>query len=293
MKILVITDIEGVNGVLDFPGWCHPGGKYYLQGCRFLTEETNAVINGFLQADPLADILVWDGHGEGAIDAASFHPGASLQKGAPFWPDFGEGFDALAFVGQHAKAGALHGHLAHTQTGEAKDFRINGISLGEFGQQVYAMTEQGAKVIFASGDKALTLEAEELCPFVYTVAVKEGLNNILPEEIETDKIFPLESAAIHYPRKKVLAELEKTAFDSLTAFRKDPEKFSFSLPEGPFTAEAEYRKCGKRMEEMFGKLPERVVRTKAHDSVIACLRAFYKWEWQQPDGIHSISTEKE
>ncbi|MBR2363932.1 MAG: M55 family metallopeptidase [Lentisphaeria bacterium] len=293
MKILIITDIEGVNSVLDFPAWCHPAGKYYLQGCHFLTEEVNAVVDGFLEADGQADILVWDGHGEGAVEAGFFHPGASLQKGAPFWPDFGEGFDVLAFVGQHAKAGAVGGHLAHTQTGEAIDFRINGVSLGEFGQLVYAMAERGSSPVFASGDLALTREAEALCPAIYTVAVKEGLNKALPEDIETEKIFANEAAAIHYPRAKVLAELKKKAFDSLVSYKKEPEKFAFKLPEGPFAAEAEYRRCGIRNEKSFGKLPARKIRTDFHLSVIAAIREFYKWEWQFPDGKYSVSMEKE
>ena len=292
MKILVITDIEGVNSVLDFNAWCHPAGKYYSLGCRFLTEEVNAVVEGFLQADEKADILVWDGHGEGAIDPQTFHPGASLQKGAPFWPDFGEGFDAVAFVGQHAKAGTRNGHLAHTQTSEAKDFRINGVSLGEFGQQVYAMAERGAVPLFASGDLALTQEAKALCPAIRTVAVKEGLNDALPEEIATDRIFSAESAAIHYPRKKVLAELRKTAFEAVQAWKKDPAPFVFALPEGPFVAEAEYRRSGKRTAEMFGELPPRKIHTKEHSSVISVLREFYRREWKQPDGIFSIPTEE-
>lgn len=292
MKILVITDIEGVNSVLDFASWCHPAGKYYAQGCLFLTEEVNAVVEGFLQADEKAEILVWDGHGEGAIDPKTFHPRASLQKGAPFWPDFGAGFDALAFVGQHAKAGTVKGHLAHTQTGEAKDFRINGVSLGEFGQQVYAMAEHGTVPLFASGDLALTQEARALCPAIRTVAVKEGLNGALPEGIATDRIFPAESAAIHYPREKILAELKETAFEAVAAWKNDPGKFVFALPKGPFVAEAEYRRSGKRTSELFGELPPRKIHTQEHSSVISVLREFYQREWKQPDGVFSIAAEE-
>ena len=32
MKIMLVTDIEGVSGVLNFAEWCIPQGRYYEKG---------------------------------------------------------------------------------------------------------------------------------------------------------------------------------------------------------------------------------------------------------------------
>ena len=49
MRVLVITDLEGVNGVLNFRDWCVPEGRRNEAGCRFLTEEVNAAVEGFFR----------------------------------------------------------------------------------------------------------------------------------------------------------------------------------------------------------------------------------------------------
>ena len=47
MRVLIISDLEGVNGVLNFDDWCTPAGFRNEAGCRFLTEEVNAAVAGF------------------------------------------------------------------------------------------------------------------------------------------------------------------------------------------------------------------------------------------------------
>lgn len=284
MRILIITDIEGANGIQFFDGWCHPSGAYYKQGCRFLTEEVNAVAAGFLDEDYSADILVWDGHGEGAIDSSILDPRVSLQNSIVRWPEFQKEFDGVAFVGQHAKAGAPQGHLAHTQTQDAVDFRLNGISIGEFGQLLYAQAERGGITFFAAGDLALTREAALLSPNVITVAVKEGLNPAVDASTPTDKVFAAEAAAIHYPRNKILKKLKNEAKRALQEFRQNPDAFRIQLPEPPYSAEAEYRPIGK-LKQLFGDLPGRRIRTHEHDSVTGALQEFYSsLEWSKPNG---------
>ena len=284
MRILMITDIEGANGIQFFNGWCHPSGAYYKLGCRFLTEEVNAVADGFFSEDPEADILVWDGHGEGAIDSTILDPRVSLQNSIVRWPEFQKRFDGVAFVGQHAKAGAPQAHLAHTQTEDAIDFRLNGISVGEFGQLLYAQAEKGGITFFAAGDLALTREAAALAPKVVTVAVKEGLNPAVDASTPTDKVFAAESAAIHYPRHRVLKELHEQAARAMREFRLDPDSFRIQLPEPPYSAEAEYRPIGN-LKQLFGDLPKRRIRTHEHDSVTGTLQEFYSsLEWTMPNG---------
>ena len=64
MRVLIVTDLEGVNGVLNFPDWCTPEGQRNEVGCRFLTEEVNAAVKGFFNAGA-TEVIVVDGHGSG------------------------------------------------------------------------------------------------------------------------------------------------------------------------------------------------------------------------------------
>ena len=176
MRIYIMTDLEGVCGVMNFADWCRPESRYYEKAKELLTLEANAAVEGFLEAGA-TEITVADGHGPGAVDGTLLHKEACLLRG---WPDRypllldGEKHDAVAWVGQHPKSGAVGGHLSHTQGFAVRDISVNGVSVGEFGQFAMCATELGARAIFASGDEAFAAEAWELVPGIETVAVKRG-----------------------------------------------------------------------------------------------------------------------
>ena len=67
MKIFLVTDVEGVAGVLDFENYCTNESMYYDKAKRLLTGEINACIDGFF-AGGATEVRVCDGHGYGAID---------------------------------------------------------------------------------------------------------------------------------------------------------------------------------------------------------------------------------
>lgn len=286
MRVFIISDMEGVNGVLNLYDWCVPEGFRNAVGCRLLTEEVNAAVSGFF-AGGATEVIVYDGHGaNGSILGEMLDKRAALQRGRMDFPVMNSSVDALAFVGQHAKAGTANAHLAHTQTEEAVDFRINGVSLGEFGQSTYAFNEINVPAIFAAGDLAMTHEAKKIVPAIVTVAVKEGFNLPLNEVCSADNVFPSESAALHYPRIKVLAEIEKNAKIAAEKFLKMPEAFAVDpLPGTQYIAEAEYRKTSARIAAEVGEYPARKIRTGQHDSIRAVLKEFYtQREWCMPDG---------
>ena len=177
MKIMIMTDMEGVTGVHDYKKCCTSDGCYYQTCRRLLTQEVNAAIAGFF-AGGATEIVVATGHGYDSLDRELLDERVEMLTGhfQPIWPwGLDESFDALAFVGQHAKAGSSYAHLAHTGSFVALDFRVNGISIGEYGGLSFCAMELGIPVIFASGDRALTLEAQALTPGVFTVAGKHGL----------------------------------------------------------------------------------------------------------------------
>ncbi len=180
MKVYIMTDMEGVAGILDAENWTQPKerygfGRYYDLGKEFLTREVNACIDGLCRGGA-TDLVVADGHGAGGINPLLLDRRAKLLRGWPNgWPlELDESFDAVVFVGQHAKAGTLRAHIAHTQSFAYLDLSVNGVSIGEFGQFALCAGELGVPVIFGSGDQAFCNEAMALVPGIITVAVKEG-----------------------------------------------------------------------------------------------------------------------
>ena len=67
MRVLIVTDLEGVNWVLNFSDWCTPEGLRNEAGCRFLTEEVNAAVKGFFNAGA-TEVIVADGRGNGGVE---------------------------------------------------------------------------------------------------------------------------------------------------------------------------------------------------------------------------------
>jgi len=198
VRIYVMTDLEGVAGVLNFAEWCSPGARYYEVAKELLTREVNAAIAGFL-AGGATEIMVADGHGDGGIDPLLLDERAELMRGWPVgWPLLlDESYDAVAFVGQHAKASTPHAHLAHTQDWNYLDLAINGVSIGELGQFAMCARELGVPAIFASGDRALCREAQALLPGVETVEVKRGTTPGRGDELETEAYSRRNTSAIH------------------------------------------------------------------------------------------------
>ena len=66
MKVVMMTDIEGVAGVVTFEKDSYASGKYYEDAKRLLTAEVNAAVEGLLAAG-VEDVLVLDMHGPGGI----------------------------------------------------------------------------------------------------------------------------------------------------------------------------------------------------------------------------------
>lgn len=287
MKVLIITDLEGVNGVLNFDDWCVPEGRRNEAGCRFLTEEVNAAVAGFFEAGA-SQVVVADGHGSGgSIRGEILDPRAALQRGVKISPIFNDNCDAAAFIGQHAKAGTANAHLAHTQTEEAVDFRINGVSMGEFGQLAYAFYERGIPVVFASGDLALTYEAQALIPGIFTTAVKEGFNASLDISCPAEAVMARESAALHYPREEVLKNIRQQSRRALRQYRCQPESFAIKPLLPPYQIQAEYRETSPRLFDIVGKQPPRQITGSWHDTVAGAFTEFYgQLEWGKPEGEH-------
>jgi D-amino peptidase len=181
MKIYVVTDLEGPAMINRFTQTRYVTPEEKKRSEWFLTGEVNACVDGILDAAPEAEVIVWDGHGGGGIDEMRFHAKAKLiARGpirAPYYLD--ESFNALMFVGQHAKMGD-RGVLCHTYSSKSIEYyKINGVELGEFGCRALMAGTMGVPSVFVAGDDAVVEEAEELVPNIVGAAVKQALSREL------------------------------------------------------------------------------------------------------------------
>jgi D-amino peptidase len=274
VKIYIMTDMEGVAGVVNSDDYCLPASRYYEVGRELTTLEANAAIEGALAAGAtdVTDVLVVDGHGAGAINPLLLHPAARLLTGRPRpvgFP-FGESdvdtaFDAALFVGQHAKSNTDGGHLAHTGSFNVEELSINGVSVGELGRSMALYATYGVPTVLVCGDAACAAEAQALVPAVETVAVKEGLRRGSAAGLDGDANKRHNGAAIHLHPQRA-RQLIRAAAERAVRRRAEVPLFRLSPP---------YHLVS-RLRPVNGE-PAKVARATG-DSLLAVLRAPLRYE---------------
>lgn len=196
LKIFISVDMEGIAGVVSGMETGSSGRDYDY--CRkTVTLETNAAIEGALKAGA-AEIVVRDGHGSKTnILPDLLHKKAKLLRGVTERPEnmmlgIDETFDAVLFIGYHAKAGTDEGVLAHTSSGNVIDLSINGVSLPEAGYNALIAGLFDVPVAFVAGDNWICQQVKDLFGEVATIETKIGMGRNtelgLHPEVVRDKI---------------------------------------------------------------------------------------------------------
>ncbi|OIO01807.1 aminopeptidase [Candidatus Desantisbacteria bacterium CG_4_10_14_0_8_um_filter_48_22] len=178
MKVFIFTDLEGVAGVADFESQTYPGGRYYEQAKHLLTQETNACVEGLIEAKA-KEIIVLDGHGCGGIIPDELHKEARLISGTVMSPPFGldNSYDAVILLAHHAMAGVEDGNLNHSYSSTGIfNMWFNDELVGEIGLEFALAGYFGIPIILVTGDSAACREAKSYIKTVETVVVKEGIN---------------------------------------------------------------------------------------------------------------------
>jgi D-amino peptidase len=181
LKVFISVDMEGLAGVVAGPD-VSPSGPDYPHFRAIMAGETNAAIEGAFRAGA-TDVLVRDSHGDKRnLLPADVDPRARLLRGASAGPkNMMEGidstFDAVVFIGYHAKAGTAGAILEHTSTGNVVDFAINGVSLPEGGYNALTAGLYGVPVVFVAGDRAVVDQIRALLGPIGAVAVKEEIGD--------------------------------------------------------------------------------------------------------------------
>lgn len=178
MKVYILTDLEGVSGVVNFDDDTTPGTRNYERSKRFLAGETNAAVEGCLAAGA-TEILVLDGHGAGGLSPEDVHPEAQLLLGRPLaWPfELDSSFDAVILLAHHSMNATPDGNLCHTYSHiSITNMWLNGQKIGEIGMEFAVGGHLGVPVVLVTGDEAACREARGYVPEVEVAAVKKGIS---------------------------------------------------------------------------------------------------------------------
>lgn len=248
MRLLLMTDMEGVAGMINHDQWVVPGGPYYEAGKELLTQEANAAIDGFF-AGGATEIVVVDGHGYGGVNHLLLDSRAHFMRGpyhGNYFSMLDPSFDAIAWVGQHAKAGTPFAQMAHTGWFNVIDYSINGISIGEFGQLAFCGAFLGIRSIFGAGDEAFVREAAELVAGIETVAVKRGIRPGSGDECNTEEYKDRNNGAVHIHPEIARARIREGAERAARRFMENKEQFELLKVEAPFHREIRFRENGDK-----------------------------------------------
>lgn len=179
MKIAIMTDLEGVAGVVCDRQLSDISNPFYRQARAGLMGEVNAAVAGAREAGA-TEIVILDGHGSGfdmALDLGLIHDhdvNFLLGTGGDFLEVLDNSFNAFFMIGQHPRKAPV-GCLEHSW-GDRVFMRTTlcGIEVGEIGFYAAVLGERGIPLALVSGDEEAAREMDGLAANVVGVAVKRG-----------------------------------------------------------------------------------------------------------------------
>ncbi|MFC1554899.1 M55 family metallopeptidase [candidate division KSB1 bacterium] len=194
LKVFISVDMEGICGVVN-SDHVSTTGKDYNRATQWMTDETNAAIQGALDAGA-NEIVVNDSHGGMRnILIEKLNSAADLISGSPkplsMMQGIDETFDAVVFIGYHAGMGTENGVLDHTMSSaKLVSVRVNGKIMNEASLNAAIAGYYNVPVVFVSGDMATSKQVHEyINPNIVTAVVKEAIGrrsarNISPQKAQ-------------------------------------------------------------------------------------------------------------
>ena len=178
-KVYISVDMEGISGI-NGDDQTAAGAAEYGRARKLMAEDANAAIRGAFEGGA-TDVLVNDSHGgQRNLLPEDLDPRARLIshsfKRHGMMEGLDESFDAVIFVGYHAKADSPRGVFAHTGSGVVKDLVVNGKSVGEGGMNARLAQWFGVPVVMVTGDDVAVEQQKETVPNVRGVVVKRAIN---------------------------------------------------------------------------------------------------------------------
>ena len=178
-KVYISVDLEGISGVVG-DDQTSAGQPEYGRSRKLMAEDANAAIRGAFDGGA-TQVIVNDSHGsQRNLLPEDLDPRARLIshsfKRHGMVEGLDESFDAVIFIGYHAKADSPRGLFAHTGSGVVKDVQVNGRSAGEGGLNTLMAHWHGVPVVMITGDDVAVEQQKEWTPNVRGVVVKRAIN---------------------------------------------------------------------------------------------------------------------
>ena len=178
-KVFISADMEGISGISG-SDQLSAAGSEYNRSRKLMADDVNAAIKG-ARAGGATEVVVNDSHGSMRnLRLEDLVPGARLIshsfKRSGMVEGLDETYDAVIFIGYHAKAGTPTGLFAHTGSGIVGDVRVNGQSLGEGGLNTLVAAWYGVPVVLVTGDDVAVKQVAAVATQAKTVAVKRAIN---------------------------------------------------------------------------------------------------------------------
>ena len=218
LKVYISVDMEGIAGVVDGDQVSASGNDYNIAR-RWMTQEVNAAIRGAKEAGA-TEIVVNDSHGSMRnVIISELDPDAYLITGLPkplsMMQGIDETYDAIFFIGYHARAGSEDGVLDHTYSSASVfSIKVNGMELGESEQNALIAGCYDVPVVLVTGDQTVCAQVKKsLGEAVETAVVKEGIGRYAAKSLTPE-------AACELIRKKARIALENRA--SVKPLKMDP-----------------------------------------------------------------------
>ncbi len=204
IKVMVLYDMEGTSGAIDFKQTTFAHQPEYTDGRTSLTADVNAAIAG-LKAAGATEIVVVDGHGSGntsepdVFESQLLAPARMIARNAPFdiyMDSYDQSIDAIVAVAMHAGAGNQTGFLSHTYTFEDVEYRVNGVPFNESMILAAGAARLKIPLIAVSGDDQLEKEVRRQLPWIQYAATKHAVDRSKAEALpRTEASQRIEAAA--------------------------------------------------------------------------------------------------
>lgn len=271
MNVYISADIEGVAGVVS-GAETEPLAPEWARARRLMMGEVNAAIEGALAAGA-QEILVNDSHWtKKNLMIEDLHPAATLLSGdvkmfsmmaaidRPPLPGSDRRFDAVFFIGYHARAGSSPATIDHTfyDPNVVQGVWLNDIEVGEYGINGALAGYFGVPVALMTGDQTACAQAREFFgEHLETVVVKQAVSRV---------------AAQSYPPARVHEMIRQAAQRALA--RPHP---LYVLPP-PITLRVRLARTTQADRAAYLPGVKRIAPTileYAHDDYVEIFRAFY------------------
>lgn len=233
-RIYICTDLEGASGVYRFAQTRDRDTPSAVEAREYFMGDLAAVVRGLRDAGA-SEIVVLDGHGNGAVLPHLIPPGARCITGTPRpgpLAGLDDTFDGLVFVGYHAMKGTPDGVLNHTQSSRGENrYWYNGVESGELAQDGAIAGHYGVPPIMVTGDEATCREARQFFGAeCVTVAVKKGLSR---EAAELWPFAETREALYQGARRAVEAIPRCKPYTMKLPIRAKKQWLVFDKPEAP------------------------------------------------------------